>query len=242
MSAIAIEPVDDLDCRVVVHDWAFARERASDIAAHWDAQLLSGRRLWNGRVLLARDPHIVERQGRRVLASTHFETDFAAFLAFRDWGFPDPNVRNCFAMAALRSSDGVFLLARMGAHTANPGRVYFAAGTPDPADIVEGRLDLAGSVYRELEEETGLRRADVTEAAGYTLVIEGGRIAVMKELRTHASAADVIAQVDAFVAAEREPEIDGLVAVCGLADLSAGEMPDFIQAYLRERLRYSPPG
>src|SRR5204862_5074520 len=71
-----------------------------------------------------------------------------------------PILRNCFPMAALRSSDGAFLLGVMGAHTATAGQIYFAAGTPDPNDIVGDTVDLEGAVMRELTEETGLGLAD----------------------------------------------------------------------------------
>ena len=233
MTSIRIEPVDDLDCRVIAYDWPFARERAADIAANWDRQIAAGRKLWNGRVLLSRDAHVETRGGRRVFTADHFETDFAAFLAFRDFGFPDPRVKNCFAMAALRAADGPFLLARMGVHTANPGRIYFAAGTPDPGDIRGRTLDLAGSVLRELAEETGLTEVDVTQSPGYTLVRDEGRIACMREVRTRDDCDAVVARVARFVAAENDPEIDGLVPVRDARDLQPDHMPDFIQAYLR---------
>ena len=45
----------------------------------------------------------------------------------------------------VRSSDGAYLLGVMNRHTANAGRVYFPAGTPDPDDIVGARVDLDGS-------------------------------------------------------------------------------------------------
>ena len=235
MTDIRIEEVDDLDCSVVTWDWPFERERATDIDANWNRQIAEGRKLWNGRVLVARDPRIVTRDGRRVFTADHFETSFAAFLAFRDFGFPDPRVKNCFAMAALRAADGPFLLARMGAHTANAGRIYFAAGTPDPGDVRGGTLDLAGSVMRELAEETGLTAADVTQAPGYTLVFEGGRIACLKEVRTHADCKTMVERVAGFVAAEQDPEIEGLVPVRDERDLVPGTMPDFIMAYLRAK-------
>src|SRR6266576_268539 len=85
-----------------------------------------------------------------------FEVDFASFIAWRDWGFPDKSVRNCFPMAALRSSDGAFLLGVMGSHTATAGQIYFPAGTPDPNDINGNTVDLERGVIRELIEETGL--------------------------------------------------------------------------------------
>ena len=33
------------------------------------------------------------------------ETDYASFLAYRDWDFPEPGVYNVFAAAALRAAD-----------------------------------------------------------------------------------------------------------------------------------------
>ena len=54
--------------------------------------------LWNGRVFLLR--HHEGRGG--VLHGSCFETDYASFVAWRDWGFPDPDVDNIFPAAALR--------------------------------------------------------------------------------------------------------------------------------------------
>ena len=89
-------------------------------------------------------------------SAAYFETDFASFLAWRDWGFPDLHVFNGFGMGALRCSDGAFVLGEMGQHTSNAGRIYFPSGTPDLDDVVDGAVDISGSVARELEEETGL--------------------------------------------------------------------------------------
>ncbi len=51
-------------------------------------------------------------------------------------------------MGAVRASDGAFLLGVMGAHTANAGKIYFPAGTPDPDAMSSGEtVDLAGSVH-----------------------------------------------------------------------------------------------
>ena len=95
----------------------------------------------------------------------YLQTRYSRFIAWRDFGFPDRTMRNCFAMAALRAADGAFLLGVMGPHTANAGKGYFPAGTPDTADIVARRSISAGSVARELGEETGLE-TDVPELRG----------------------------------------------------------------------------
>ena len=72
-------------------------------------------------------------------SASYFETDFAAFLAWRDWGFPDESVFNGFGMGALRCTDGAYVLGEMGAHTANAGRIYFPSGTPDPTTSAAAR-------------------------------------------------------------------------------------------------------
>lgn len=242
MSEPEIVFVDALECPVEQYDWPFAREHADKIEAHWQKEFATRGGLWNGRILMCRDANVVQRDERKLFSAKFFETNFSALVACRDWNFPDPTIRNCFAMAALRAADGPFLLVKMGGHTANPGRVYFPAGTPDSDDIVGHRLDLDASVMRELTEETGLSADDVEEIPGYTLVFSGGRIACLKEMRTHMRAADAIARVAEFLRGETDPEIDALVAVAAKADLDPDHMPDFIQAFLRARFDADQPG
>ena len=148
---------------VVVHrPWEWAVREQARIAAHWAAQAKGNSTLFDGRVLVAWHYEIVDD----VLRGSCLETDFSKFLAWRDFGFPDTSIVNIFAMAALRAEDGAYLMGVMGQHTANPGRIYFPAGTPDPNDVVDGSVDLAGSVIRELMEETGLGTGDVTIGSG----------------------------------------------------------------------------
>ena len=106
-------------------------ERRAEIDAHFAAEQRERPKLWNGRVLLGRNP--VFAAGR--FSADYFETDFASFLAWRDWGFPDRGVFNGFGMGALRSRDGAFVLGEMGEHTSNAGRIYFPSGTPDLDDV-----------------------------------------------------------------------------------------------------------
>ena len=96
---------------------------------------------------------------------------------------------NCFAMGALRGNDGGFVLGEMAPHTANAGKIYFPAGTPDPTDVTSGTVDLVGSVMREVFEETGLTSADFVPEPGWVTVLAGPRIAHMKVLTAPVPAA-----------------------------------------------------
>ena len=95
-----------------------------------------------GRVLLL-NQHII---ADATLRGTCFETDYASFLAWRDWHFPDHTVKNFFAAGVVRSSDDAYLLGEMATHTAAAGSIYFPCGTPEPDDLVAGKADLLGSV------------------------------------------------------------------------------------------------
>src|ERR1700733_15455855 len=143
MTPPVIHRVTTLDLAFRPSPWPFAQTKRAEIDAN-SALKEQEKPIWNGRILLAREPVFT---GER-FAACYFEADFASFLAWRDWGFPDASVFNGFGMGALHASDGAFLLGEMGAHTANAGRIYFPAGTPDPEDVRDGMLDLAGSIVR----------------------------------------------------------------------------------------------
>ena len=97
-----IHRVTTLDLKVAAFAWPFALARRDDIDAHFAEKQREKPNLWNGRVLIARNASFA---GERLEAS-YFETDFASFLAWRDWGFPDGAVFNGFGMGALRCADG----------------------------------------------------------------------------------------------------------------------------------------
>ena len=212
-------------------EWPFALARRAEIAAHFAARQAQAPAIWNGRVLLAHEWSLAARS----LRGTFFETDFASFMAWRDWGFPDPGVTNCFAMGALRSFDGAFLLGVMGPHTANAGKIYFPAGTPDPHDIVGETVDLVGNVAREVAEETGLTGADFDAAAGLECGLDGRRIALMRVLQARAPAAELRERILAHLAREQRPELSDIRIVRSRADFDP-MMPAFVMAYLDNAL------
>jgi 8-oxo-dGTP pyrophosphatase MutT (NUDIX family) len=139
-------------------------------------------------------------------------------------------------MAALRAADGAFLLGVMGTHTATAGQVYFPAGTPDPNDIVGEAVDLDGGVMRELTEETGLTRADVTPQPGWYATPFGQRIALMKVMQAPQDAQPLRARILDHLARQREPELSDIRIVRGIGDLDA-TMPPYVAAFLKNRFR-----
>jgi 8-oxo-dGTP pyrophosphatase MutT (NUDIX family) len=227
MTPPEIHRVTALDLKVRTFAWPFAAERRAEIDAHFAEKRRKKPEIWNGRVLLGRN---TVRAGER-LAADYFETDFASFLAWRDWGFPDASVFNGFGMGALRSSDGAFLLGEMADHTANAGRIYFPAGTPDPDDVRDGMLDIAGSITREIAEETGLGGADYTMDTHWTCVFAGPSIAMIRILRVDMPGEALRARVEAHLAGETKPELRAVHLVRTRSDL-VPVMPRFVSAFL----------
>lgn len=219
-------------CRFEPRPWTFALDARARIDEHWTRLVADKPALFNGEVLVM---HRWSISGD-LFEGAYLQTDYASFLAWRDFGFPDKDMRNCFAMAALTSADGAFVLGEMGPHTANGGAIYFPAGTPDLSDVTGDTVDLAGSVFRELEEETGIAERDVTADPGWTLVLAGTRIALMRRLRSPLSGPDLKARVEAHLAAQAEPELSRIHLVASMADLPHRRMPSFQQAYLAHRL------
>lgn len=225
-----IVDLHQLDMRHEQVEWPFARERRAEIDTHWQAFLAAKPQSFNGQVFLQ---HRWAVEGG-TYCGRYLQTDYASFLAWRDFGFPGQPMRNGFAMAALQARDGAFLLGQMGEGTANPGKVYFAAGTPDPEDrLPDGRIDLAASVLREMEEETGLRPDEVSVGAHWTAVMAGSRAAFMRPVQIDLPAAEARRLMLARMPGLAHPELSDIVICRSPADIDEATMPPFQQAYLR---------
>lgn len=221
--------LERLELAYAPRPWPFAQERRAEIDRHFATLQQATPALWNGRMLMLAE-HAIERDAFR---GSFLETDFASFVAWRDWGFPDAGVLNCFAMGALRASDGAYLLGVMGPQTVNAGKIYFPAGIPDPDDVVGGRVDLARNVRREMAEETGLGPDDYEAADHWVCVLTGPRLAMMKPLDAPEPAERLRGRILAHLARDPAPELSDIRIVRGPADLDA-MMPPFVIAFLNE--------
>jgi 8-oxo-dGTP pyrophosphatase MutT (NUDIX family) len=227
MSELSIVAIDELELSFAPQAWSFADQRRVEIDAHFESRRRETPELWNGRVLLLSRWVLGERR----LSGTFFETDFASFLAWREWGCPDRTVVNCFGLGALRAADGAFLVGVMAAHTANAGRIYFPAGTPDPDDIRGSIVDLEQNVVREVAEETGLTPKDFIPRLGWIAVAEGSRIAMFKILDVDAVSVELRAHILDHLTRETKPEFTDIRILRGREDLDP-KMPPFVRAFL----------
>jgi 8-oxo-dGTP pyrophosphatase MutT (NUDIX family) len=231
MTSPVIHRVTSLELSVQPWSWPFAETRRAEISAHFAEKQREKPNMWNGRVLLGRDP--VFAGGR--FAASYFEADFASFLAWRDWGFADKDVFNGFGMGALRCADGAFVLGEMGSHTSNAGRIYFPSGTPDLDDIRDGAVDITGSVARELEEETGLAPGDYRSEADWHCVYTGPAVAMIRILHVDMAGDALRARIEANLALQQLPELSAIHLVRGTRDLTAA-MPGFVTAFIEAQL------
>jgi hypothetical protein len=219
--------IERVDIAYEPQPWPFAMEREGEIERHFAERRRERPGMWNGRVLLLHQHRFVGAE----LRGRCFQTDYASFTAWRDWNFPDRQVINYFAGAVLRTSDGGYMLGEMGAHTAAAGWSYFPCGTPEPGDLVGCRIDLEGSLRREFTEETGLNLDDFAAEPGWTALIDGPYIALMKMLQARESGDEIGARVRRYLAREREPELAGVRIVHGPADL-APPIPAYVTDFL----------
>ncbi len=230
--AATLTRFDRLELSLVRQPWPTAVERRPEIDAYFADRQARQPALWNGRVLLLNRYD----QDANCFRGAYFETDYASFLAWRDGGFHDEAVKNCFAAAALKGSDGGYLIGVMGSHTAGAGTSHFPCGTPDLDDVADGMVDLDHCVRREFLEETGLDIRDFVIQPGWTTVFDGPLIAHIKEVHAAEPAPVLRERALAHLASEAQPELDDIRIVYDAADLGPG-VPRFVSTFLRHDRR-----
>ncbi len=225
---IEIVALDRTEIILEPWSWRFAAERRDDIHRYFADLQRRRAGVWNGRILLMQRYAIADR----VLRGACFEADYASFCAWRDWKFPDASVDNVFAVAALRSADGAFVVGEMAASTFNAGLATFPCGTPEPADLdAAGTLDLGANLGRELLEETGIPVDELKPEPGWTMVRDRCYLALVRQVVAPLDAESLRTQIVRNLAQQRTPEFVGIRLVRSERDLDA-TMPGFIRAYL----------
>ena len=221
--------VREVEARVVPHRWAWAEANERRIAENWLRRSALTPDVFDGAVLMIAG---LERLGETIEAR-FFETRYSRLLANVDLG-GDGSVGNGFAMGVLQGADGGFVLGEMAAHTANAGRLYFPAGTPDLSDVMEdGRVDLAGSILREIAEETGLGPDLCRLAEGWDVVVRDGRTAFLRGVRLSIPADEAVRRIEAYIGREAKPELARIEVIRKPEEIEDVRMPSFLPDYLR---------
>lgn len=195
------------------------------IDARWSREIARNPALFDGRIVLFSDIRLAN--GR--LEGVGHEARFATFLHWRA-GSP-AGAYHCFASAMLVSGDGALIAVRMGPHTANAGKVYFAAGSFEPDDVAGGSVDVVANMRREVMEETGLDLDDAEAVPGWLGWSWSGRTVLARRYRFREPAEALAERIRQVVARQADPEIVGPVVIGRPGDLpaeAAAHMPALV--------------
>lgn len=211
---------------------SFARDRRSEIDARWTSAVADNPALFNGTVLLFEDVTVVGD----TLTATGVPIDYAGFSAFKAWGGPEPRLMNLFGAAAIVSAEGHLLLGQMAPSTDDPGMVKLAGGTPDRSDVIDGRVDIVGSIARELAEETGLSAGEATADTALLAHFDFPSCAIMQVLRFSVSTEDLVSRMSAHLAAFGDPELSAIAVARTRSDGVVLGSPGYTRAIARHLL------
>lgn len=200
-------PVAGVDLRILPGDHPIVTAERTAIAENWAKETAANPALFDGRMLLQRSLTLTEAG---ITGESHV-IPFSAFMWWRRQA-ARPGV-HLFAYPVLEAADGALVAIRMGAHTANAGQVYFAAGSLEPTDVVDGRCDIEGNMRREVKEETGFDLAHSIPGEGYFASRMKRTVTVLRLYRFALTAQEMIERIEAHMPTAEDQEIDGAVAI-----------------------------
>ena len=99
---------------------------------------------------------------------------------------------------------------------------------------MDGTVDLDRSVERELKEETGCDTAEFSAEPGWTAVVDGALIALIKVFHSRQDADSLRGRILDHLARDRQPELADIRIVRSEADF-VSTMPGFVTAFLAQR-------
>ncbi|KQZ81464.1 hypothetical protein ASD64_10635 [Mesorhizobium sp. Root157] len=218
-----ILPVERIDVRLDSKPHPFERDHAREITANWQREFARNPALFDGTVVLLSE--LSFREGR--LSGVCHPVRYSTFLHWRN-NRAASGAAHAFAHAMLVAGDGALVAIRMGAHTVNAGRVYFAAGSFEPTDFFDGLVDVDYNMIREVREETGLDLGKAERDRSYHVLAMNSGTVIFRRYRMAETAAEIAGLIEAHVATEAEPEIAGPVIIRSASDLPEGLMPHML--------------
>lgn len=219
-----VVPVTQIDVQLEDGQHPFETENEAAIKTNWQSEHAANPALFNGTMVL------LSKLGLDggVLTGACHRVNYATMLYWRK-NKGDPRIEHSFAHPALVSSDNALVAIRMGPHTANAGRVYFAAGSFEPSDFVGGKVDLHGNMAREVLEETGLDISEARRDPIHHIASIDQSTVIFRRYYLDEDAETIARRIEAFVAVEPDPEIEGPVIIRGANERPPG-MLDHMKA------------
>ncbi|PZV35224.1 hypothetical protein [Mesorhizobium kowhaii] len=215
-----ILPVDAVDIRLDPGPHPFAVDNAEAIAENWQREIAAKPALFDGMVVLLSQ---LAYRDNRLVGRCH-AVNYSTFMLWRKRR-ENSGAEHAYAHAVLAAGDNALVAIRMGSHTVNAGRVYFAAGSFEPIDFRDGQVDVDFNMIREVREETGLDLSDAPRGKRYHVLSTASGTVMFRRFHETAPAEEIARRISAFVATEAEPEIEGPVIIRHAADLPDGLAP-----------------
>lgn len=226
LPADTIVPVRTVDVTLDPSPHPFAVANADAAARHWEEAVRQTPALFDGEVALLSSLGL---DGAVLKGRCHI-VRYSTFVYWRKERAA-AGAGHFYAHPMLVSSDGALVAVRMGAHTLNAGRVYFAAGSFEPEDFRDGKADLEVNMRREVREETGLDIANAPHDRDYQILARNTGTVIFRRYYLDRTADRLAAAIKAHVASEADPEIEGPVVIRDARDLPdnlAPQMPALI--------------
>lgn len=233
----AVNRIDSCTLRASTSQWPFARDQASQIDAAWHDAQQRNPNYFNGTV------YLVDRMSLAsgALDAALLRSDFKSYLHWRQLGFPQTGVRDGFGSALIRAADGAFLLGRQRAGNVNAGLTYLPGGFIDGRDVaVDGTIDIAASIARELEEETGLAPPDVTAMPGFLVTEVGAHLSIARTFQSSLESGALKARIEAHLAGDAQSELESMIVIGRGSDLEGLPMPEYARVLLQHVLLGHP--
>lgn len=228
-----VHRIDVCRLRAGAAEWPFALEESDQIEAIWQDARLRNPNYFNGTVYLVDQLSIAGG----ALDASLLRSDFKSYLHWRQSGFPQTGVRDGFGSALIRAVDGAYLLGRQRPGNVNAGLTYLPGGFIDGRDVAaDGEIDIAASIAREMEEETGLMASDVTALPGFLVTETGAHLSLAKTYQSPLDSVALKARIERHLAGDVQSELDSIAVISTLSDLDELPMPDYARVLLTHLL------
>lgn len=215
-----ILPVDAIDVRLDPGPHPFALDNAEAIAENWQRETTTNPALFDGTVVLLSQ---LAWRDNRLVGRCH-AVGYSTFMLWRKRR-ENSGAEHAYAHAMLVAGDNALVAIRMGAHTVNAGRVYFAAGSFEPIDFRDGLVDVDFNMIREVREETGLDLSGAERGKRWHALSTNSGTVIFRRYHQTTPADEIAQRISAFVATEADPEIEGPVIIRHATDLPDGLSP-----------------